>query len=115
LKKLIQSVVKQFLESDNGRDALVKYGDMQRTPGWQTYQAFLLELGNCISNEVLTPSFQKLGTNDKLVKLEAYSMTREAIRFLVNPFYGFNKSAGIIRHNKKMEASIREQPKGVRK
>jgi len=113
VKKLISSVVRQFLESDTGRDALVKYSDMTRSPGWKVYQAFLIEFGNRISNEVLTGNFQKLEANDKLVRLEAYSMVSETIKFLLSPIGAFNQAAKIIRHNKQMEASLKgEQPKG---
>ena len=115
MKKLIQSVVKGFFETDTGRDALVKYSDMTRTPGWQVYQAFLIEFGNRISNEVLTGQFQKLDANDKLVRLEAYSMVSETIKFLLSPMAQFNQAAKIIRHNKEMEATVKKQPKGVKK
>lgn len=115
MKKIIASVAKDFLVTDTGRDALKNYADLQRHPGWKVHQAFLAEFGNRISNEVLTGGFQKLDANDRLVRLEAYSMLSEALKFLLQPMPTFNQAAKIIRHNKQMEASVGKQPKGVKK
>ena len=105
MQKLINAVAKDYIESSNGRGELQKYLDLQKSPGWKVHQSILVMLGNLLSSEVLTKQFQKLDSNEKLVRLEAYSNVAEVISFLLNPMPTLNNIAKIVRHNKQMQAT----------
>ena len=113
MQKIISAVAEAFNQSETGKDMLAHYVDMNKHPGWSAHQTILIELGNRVSNEVLTRKFQSQDAEEKLIRLAAYSMISEVIKFLLNPAISLEKAAKFKRHNIKMEATHGKQPKGV--
>lgn len=112
MNKILTSIAQAFIESEDGREALKHYIDLKQHRGWKTHQAFLLEMGNRLSNEVLTRKFQSMEANNKLVRLEAYSMVSEVIKFLLNPVATLTNINKVKAHNIKMGATVKKRPKG---
>lgn len=85
MRQILTKIANVYVMSEDGQRDLVHFIEMRKHPGWKTYRGFLLHIGNNLANEVMSPAFQKLPEREKLVRLEAYSMLGDAIKFLMDP------------------------------
>lgn len=120
MQNIINSVADQFLQSEIGKETVDQFFRMRQDPGWKFMQAFIIELGNHIANEVLSRRFQALEDRKKLVTLEAYSDVSVLLKFFANPSSTFERMATIREHNKQMgklgpkaQQTAQAKPKGA--
>lgn len=111
MQKILARIAETYVQTEDGRNGLVKYFDMKAHPGWKVHQSFLVHMGSLLADEVLTRQFQKLETEERLSKLAAYSMVSEIIKFLIDPTKVLEKMAGIAKHNIQAENPRRETRK----
>lgn len=83
MKKILRKVVADYVSSTEGREELKKYFDMTTHNGWNAHQSLLAHIGNSLATEVISPEFRKLDPDERLVRLSAYSMVGEVVRFLL--------------------------------
>jgi len=105
MNKIIHRVLSGYLASEEGRNALQQIHILREHPGWSKYQTILVELGNYIANAAISKDFQKLDDKAKLIRLEAYSMMSDFIKFAINPVPNIERIAMIKKHNQ--DASLR--------
>lgn len=103
MQNTINTVAEQWLNSDTGKEVVEEFYRLKQQKGWRFMQGFALELGNHMSNEVLSRKFQKLEDRDKLIKLAAYSMASDLLKFFVDPTTVFKRIQGFKKVNKKQE------------
>jgi hypothetical protein len=109
MNKIIHRVLAGYLASKEGQEALRHIAIMKDHPGWNKYQTILMEMGNYLANAAISKEFQKLDDKDKLIRLEAYSMMSDFIKFAINPLPNIERIIAIQKHNE--DASRR----GIRK
>jgi hypothetical protein len=64
-----------------------------------------------LANEVISSKFQKLPEKEKLVRLEAYSMLSEAIKFMLDPVAEFNRVAKLQQRTREATPQEGKRPK----
>jgi len=99
MQATINAVATKFLQSDIGREVVNDFYRMKKDPGWKFFHYFVAELGNHISNEVLSRRFQGLDNEEKLIQLAAYSRVNVLLKFFYNPVERFEELAKRKRFN----------------
>lgn len=100
MQNTINKVAQEWLSTDTGKEVVDEFYRLKREKGWRFMQGFVIELGNSLSNEVLSRKFQKQDDKTKLVKLEAYSMVSDVLKFFADPTVTFGKIQKMKQHNK---------------
>jgi hypothetical protein len=65
---------------------------MAQHPGWKVHQEILAHMGNMLAEDVLGRKFRSLEDHQKLVRMEAYSMVSEVLKFLLTLPANVNKA-----------------------
>jgi len=113
IKGVLRKISEGLLNTEEGNRIAVNYLDMQKHLGWKAHQGILVQLGNSITEYMLSEKFTKLDIHEKDAQQRSFYITKEIIDFLLNPMKGANRYAKIAQHNKKMGATNKERPKGV--
>lgn len=112
MQATINAVATKFLQSELGREVVNDFYKMKQDPGWRFFHAFVAELGNHISNEVLSRRFQGLDNEEKLIQLAAFSKVNTLLKFFHNPVARFEALA----KRKQFSDAIGEQtPKATKR
>lgn len=93
MQATINAVATKFLQTELGREVVDDFYKMKQDPGWRFFHAFVSELGNHISNEVLSRRFQELPNDEKLIQLAAFSRVNTLLKFFHNPIARFEALA----------------------
>jgi hypothetical protein len=108
VQNTINTVAEQYLNTDLGKQLIEQFSRLRSEPGWKFYQGFIIELGNHLSSEVLSPKFQRLPAEEKLVKLAAYSKISDFLKFFINPVMVFDRIKKLKDHNRRVSESPAE-------
>ena len=71
-------------------------------------QGMVAELGNHISNEVLSRRFQKLPSDEKLIQLAAYAKVSTLLKFFLNPIARVEALAKRKRYSDSIGAPVKQ-------
>lgn len=113
MRTILTKIAKLYILSEDGRSGLVHFLEMKKHPGWQTHKGFLLHMGNLLANEVIGAKFQQLPEKEKLVRLEAYSMLSEAIKFLLDPMPEMTRVSAIQQRTREVTPPGKRPKKGA--
>jgi len=114
IKGLLRKISESLLVNEDTARMALNYEEMRKHPGWKLHMAALIDLGNGISEYMLSDEFTKLDIHEKDAQQRAFHHTKEIIEFLLNPLKGARHAAAIMQHNKKIEEATRKRsdPKG---
>jgi len=107
ITKILRQLSIKILQSEENRNAYLKYDAMRKTDGWVVHQGFIIEIANKLSEYMLSKEFTKLDMQEKDAQQRGLYVAKEIIDFLLNPLKGAEKHADIVRHNKKMGATLK--------
>lgn len=117
MKKICKGIVEMYLGTMEGEERLKHYFDMTTHPGWAVHSELLAHMGNMLATTLLSKKFRDVKPEEKLVRLEAYSMVGEVLRFLlalpahVNQSIKLKNMAGVT----SMGATANKSPGATRK
>ena len=109
MQNTINAVAIKFLQSEVGKEVVNDFYRMKQNPGWKFMDLFVAELGNHISNEVLSRRFQKQDSEEKLIQLAAYSRVSTLLKFFLNPVARFEALAKRKRHADNIQGASPKQ------
>ena len=113
MKKFLSRIAQDYINSEEGNNALVTYLDLKNHPGWRVHEQFLFLLVEKIGNEMLSARFTELDPVQKDIRQRVYNSMYEVIRFLIDPVKPAQAKGKIRRHNQQMEATLnRSDQKG---
>jgi hypothetical protein len=111
ISKITHRVLAKYMASEEGMEALRMIIHVREHPGWKHFITILIDVGNELANLALSPEFQRLSANEKMVKLESYSVLSQFIKWAVNPTQQMQGIIDIKQHN--LDASRKKRPKGA--
>jgi len=111
IKKLLKDLSVSFWGNEENQRLYRQYHELTKEDGWGVHQSLMVNIANGLSKYMLSEAFTKMDATEKDTHQRAFFIAKEIIEFLLSPLKGAEKHAAIERHNKKMEATIRKQPK----
>ena len=102
---ILKKVSFDLWAAENVERTLTRYQNLTQGEDWRIYQNLIVNIGNKISQYMLSKDYSELDEREKDVQQRVFYMTKELLEFILDPAKDARKANKIMQYNKHMEAT----------
>ena len=100
MQKVLTKITRMFVDSELGREDLIKYVELRNQPGWGIHTKFHLFAKTYLLNSLLGKEFRSKSDQDKIIELEVIARLIEALAFFEDPIGRIERATRLKAHSK---------------
>ena len=109
INRILKKVSLDLWAAENVESTLTRYQNLTRSEDWRIYQTLIVNIGNKITQYMLSKDYSELDKEEKDVQQRVFYMTKELFEFLLDPAKDARKANTIAQYNQLREATFKQQ------